>query len=316
LTGLTSALLSGLEPVLSASRPDRVLVHGDTTTTLAAALASYYRKIPVAHVEAGLRSHDPLQPWPEEINRRLADSIADLLFAPTARAKANLVAENVDPRRVFVTGNTIVDALRVTVAEIESRRDLRDSLDRRFAFLDPSLPLIVVTGHRRENFGPPLQSVCEAIARLAREHPVQIVYAMHRNPNVEDAVRALLGDVPNVHVIEPLAYLPFVYLMQRSHLILTDSGGIQEEGPCLGKPVFVARNVTERPEALEAGTVRLVGTDPARIFESIAEVLEDPAKYSAMARPHSPYGDGLAAKRIAGVLAGRAVDEWEGGAAS
>lgn len=312
LTDITCAILQKMEPVLAKAKPDRVLVHGDTTTTLATTLACYYQKIPVGHVEAGLRSGNPLQPWPEEINRRLTDAITDLFFAPTAGSRENLLAENADPARVHVTGNTVIDALLATTRIIDTRADLRASLQRQFSFLDAERPILLVTGHRRENFGEPFQMLCAAIADLAQAHKLQVVYPVHLNPNVQAPVRSILGRIDNVHLIEPLDYLPFVYLMQRSYVILTDSGGIQEEAPSLGKPVFVMRNVTERPEAVAAGTVRLVGTDRKRIFDSVSDVLGDEARYLAMSRIHNPYGDGKASERIAGVLAGRPIEEWHG----
>ena len=312
LTDITCAILQKMEPVLAKAKPDRVLVHGDTTTTLATTLACYYQKIPVGHVEAGLRSGNPLQPWPEEINRRLTDAITDLFFAPTASSRENLLAENTDPARVHVTGNTVIDALLATTRIIDAQADLRASLQQQFSFLDTERPILLVTGHRRENFGEPFQMLCAAIADLAQAHKLQVVYPVHLNPNVQAPVRRILGSIDNVHLIEPLDYLPFVYLMQRSYVILTDSGGIQEEAPSLGKPVFVMRNVTERPEAVAAGTVRLVGTDRKRIFDSVSDVLCDEARYLAMSRIHNPYGDGKASERIAGVLAGRPIEEWHG----
>lgn len=312
LTDITCAILQKMEPVLAKAKPDRVLVHGDTTTTLATTLACYYQKIPVGHVEAGLRSGNPLQPWPEEINRRLTDAITDLFFAPTGSSRENLLAENADPARVHVTGNTVIDALLATTRIIDAQADLRASLQQQFSFLDTERPILLVTGHRRENFGEPFQMLCAAIADLAQAHKLQVVYPVHLNPNVQAPVRRILGSIDNVHLIEPLDYLPFVYLMQRSYVILTDSGGIQEEAPSLGKPVFVMRNVTERPEAVAAGTVRLVGTDRKRIFDSVSDVLCDEARYLAMSRIHNPYGDGKASERIAGVLAGRPIEEWHG----
>lgn len=310
LTEITCSILTKMEQVLAVAKPDRVLVHGDTTTTLATSLACFYKKIPVAHVEAGLRSHDPRQPWPEEMNRRVTDVIADVFFAPTASSKKNLLAENVDPARVYVTGNTVIDALHATVKAIESKPELSRSLREKFPFLDEKRRVLLVTGHRRENFGAPFQTLCEAIADLARREKLTVVYPVHLNPNVQKPVRETLGGLAHVHLIEPLDYLPFVYLMQHAHVILTDSGGIQEEAPALGKPVFVMRNVTERPEAVEAGTVRLVGTDRERIFNAISDVLDNPSEYLNMARAHNPYGDGMASARIAGVLAGRMIAEW------
>jgi UDP-N-acetylglucosamine 2-epimerase len=302
LTQITTTVLARLEPILGEAKPDIVLVHGDTTTTLAASLACYYRKIPVGHVEAGLRSHNPLQPWPEEINRRCTDAIAELLFAPTEGARQNLLKENARAEHIFVTGNTVIDALLATVNMLDSRPELERKIAPKFGFLNPSKRLIVVTGHRRENFGAPFEQVCHAIADLARGHDVEIVYPVHLNPNVQAPVRRILDGVANVHLIEPLDYLPFVSLMRRAHVILTDSGGIQEEAPSLGKPVFVMRNVTERPEAVEAGTVKLVGADRGRIVGAVSEVLTSAEAYEAMARAHNPYGDGLASQRIADIL--------------
>ena len=302
LTGITTAVLTRLAPVLAQTAPDWVLVHGDTTTTMAASLAAFYRKVAIGHVEAGLRSGNMLQPWPEEMNRRVTDVVAAAFFAPTEGARQNLVRENVPAARIHVTGNTVVDALHDVVGMIATRPGLAAELDARFSFLDPGRPILLVTGHRRENFGAPFLSLCEAIAELVRAHPIQVVYPVHLNPNVQEPVRAVLGGVDHVHLIEPLDYLPFVHLMQKSHVILTDSGGIQEEAPSLGKPVFVMRNVTERPEAVEAGTVRLVGTDRDRIFGAVSEVLTDAAAYDRMSRAHNPYGDGNASARIADIL--------------
>lgn len=302
LTGITTAVLSRLEPVLQEVAPDWVLVHGDTTTTMAATLAAFYQKVPVGHVEAGLRSGNMLQPWPEEMNRRVTDAIAAAFFAPTEGARQNLLRENVPAARVHVTGNTVVDALHEVVGMIAARPALAAELDARFPFLASGRPILLVTGHRRENFGEPFRELCAAIADLVRAHPIQVVYPVHLNPNVQEPVKAVLGGIDHVHLIEPLDYLPFVHLMQKSHVILTDSGGIQEEAPSLGKPVFVMRNVTERPEAVEAGTVRLVGTDRKRILDSVSEVLADPAAYDRMSQAHNPYGDGRAAARIADIL--------------
>ena len=312
LAGITCAVLKGLDALLPSIKPDRVLVHGDTTTTLAASLACYYHKIPVGHVEAGLRSGDPLQPWPEENNRRMTDVIADLLFAPTEDACNKLLAEGVRRDRIVVTGNTVIDALLATVALIDSDSAQRSALDDQFSFLDRSKPIVLVTGHRRENFGQPFLDLCIAIADLARAHPIEVVYPVHLNPNVQAPVRAILSGVEGVHLVAPLDYLPFVYLMRRSHVILTDSGGIQEEAPSLGKPVFVMRNVTERPEAVHAGVVKLVGTDRDRIFAEVSAVLSSDRLYRDMSRRQNPYGDGLAAGRIAAVLSGRRVKEWSG----
>lgn len=310
LEEITTAVLTGMKTVLAAERPDRILVHGDTTTTMAASLAAFYAKIPVGHVEAGLRSGDPLQPWPEEINRRVTDVIADQFYAPTARSRDNLIRENVAPSKIHVTGNTVIDALHEILAQIDRQPALLADLERQFSFLDPALPILLVTGHRRENFGAPFLSLCEAIRDLARAHPIQVVYPVHLNPNVRSAVNGVLRDISNVHLIEPLEYLPFVHLMRESHVILTDSGGIQEEAPALGKPVFVMRNVTERPEAVETGTVVLVGTERDRIFKEVSRVLTDRDAYDRMSLAHNPYGDGRAAERIAAILADQPIEEF------
>ena len=310
LEQVTTRVLTGVGAVLDRVRPDRMLVHGDTTTTMAASLAAFYKRVPVAHVEAGLRSGDPLQPWPEEINRRVTDVIADLFFAPTKRTRDNLLRENVPPGAIHVTGNTVVDALLAVTARIKERPELAARLADRFAFLDPSRPVLLVTAHRRENFGAPFRSLCQAVRDLARSFPIQVVYPVHLNPNVQRTVREVLIGIRNIHLIEPLDYLAFVYLMQRSYAVLTDSGGIQEEAPALGKPVFVMRNITERLEAVEAGTVRVVGTDRERIFAHIAEVLTDKAAYDRMSHAQNPYGDGSAARRIADILANRETSEF------
>jgi UDP-N-acetylglucosamine 2-epimerase (non-hydrolysing) len=298
LTDVTVAVLTGLREVLRDVRPDRVLVHGDTTTTLAASLAAFYARVPAGHVEAGLRTGDPQSPWPEETNRRLAGGLADLHFAPTPRAARNLEGEGVDASRIHVTGNTVIDALLDAVARLDADPARAAEVDRRLPTLDPGRRLVLVTAHRRESFGEGLERICRALARLADRDDVEIVFPVHPNPNVRAPVRRLLGATPGVHLIEPLDYLPFVRLMARSHLIITDSGGIQEEAPSLGKPVLVLREVTERPEALEAGTVRLVGTDAGRIEAEAGRLLDDAGAYRAMTRAHNPYGDGRAAHRI------------------
>ncbi len=311
LDQITTAVLQGLSRVIDAAKPDRILVHGDTTTTMGASIAAFYKKVPVAHVEAGLRTGDPQQPWPEEMNRRVTDVIADLFFAPTARSRDNLLREGVRAEAIHVTGNTVIDALLETATHIERKPELGAELAHRFAFLDPARPILLVTGHRRENFGKPFLSLCSAIRDLVRAHPIQVVYPVHLNPKVQSAVRQVLDGVTHAHLIGPLDYLPFVYLMKRSYVILTDSGGIQEEGPSFGKPVFVMRNVTERPEAIEAGTVKLVGTDRDRIFAQVSDVITDPAAYDRMSRAHNPYGDGRAGRRIAAILAHRSTDEFK-----
>lgn len=310
LERITTAVLHGLGDVLEEARPDRVIVHGDTTTTMAASLAAYYKKIPVAHVEAGLRSGNPMQPWPEEINRRVTDVIADLFFAPTSHTRDNLLRENVPAQAIHVTGNTVIDALLAVVARIERRPDLISQLEDQFAFLDPYRQILLVTAHRRENFGSPLLSLCAAVRDLAEAHPIQVVFPVHPNPNVQQPVRQVLGDVPNVHLIPPLDYLPFAYLMKRAYAVLTDSGGIQEEAPALGKPVFLMRDITERPEAVEAGTVRLVGTARERIFEALTEAITNEAAYKRVSSARNPFGDGRAACRIADILAHRTTSEF------
>lgn len=310
LNGLVSRVMAALDPVLEAARPDRVLVHGDTSTALAAALCAFHRRIPVGHVEAGLRTYDLAQPWPEEMNRQVADRLCDLLFAPTPVAADNLRGERLSGR-ILVTGNTVIDALFLALSRIDTDAPLRSALDQDFAFLDPSRRLVLVTGHRRENFGAGFIAICEALARLAARADVEIVYPVHLNPNVREPVHRLLDGHSNVHLIAPLDYLPFVYLMRRSHLVLTDSGGVQEEAPSLGKPVLVMRDVTERPEAVAAGTVELVGTNADRITAAVARLLDDPARHGQFARRSNPYGDGQACRRIAAALAGRAVEAFE-----
>lgn len=304
LNGITASVIQGLQPILADCRPDLVLVHGDTTTTLAASLAAYYERIPVGHVEAGLRTGDILSPWPEEINRKVAGAVAQLHFAPTARARANLLAENVRPAAVHVTGNTVIDALHQVVARIDGDLEFQAGLTQALG-LDPARRLILVTGHRRENFGPGFDRICSALARLAARPDVQIVYPVHLNPNVKGPVAQRLGSLRNVRLVPPQDYLPFVYLMRRADLILTDSGGVQEEAPSFGKPVLVMRDTTERPEAVEAGTVRMVGTDEDRIVTCANELLDDQAAYEAMSFAHNPYGDGKAAGRIVA-----AIQEW------
>ncbi len=302
LADITQAVLGGMAGVFDDFKPDRVLVHGDTTTSFAAALAAYYRMIPVGHVEAGLRTGDIYAPFPEEMNRKLTDAIADKLFAPTISAKENLLAEGAPDDRITVTGNTVIDALLSVTARLKDDETLRSEQESLFPFLDaapdPAKRLILVTGHRRENFGGGFERICAALAELAQRGDVDIVYPVHLNPNVSGPVRESLGDEPNIHLLEPLDYLPFVYLMDRAYLIITDSGGIQEEAPSLGKPVLVMRDVTERPEAVDAGTVKLVGTDTAVIVAESARLLDDAAAYQSMSRAHNPYGDGNAAGRI------------------
>lgn len=297
LGDVTSAVLAGLDGVLADFSPDIVLVHGDTTTTLAASLGAYYRQIPVAHVEAGLRTGNIYSPWPEEINRRVAGVVAELHFAPTATSGANLRREGVAEERIHVTGNTVIDALHNVVALIEGDPALAAELALKFG-LAPGKRVVLVTGHRRESFGDGFERICEALVRLSERPDIEIVYPVHLNPNVKGPVERLLGTRDTIRLVEPQDYLPFVYLMSRAELIITDSGGVQEEAPSLGKPVLVMRDTTERPEAVDAGTVKLVGTDVETIVEVASNLLDDPEAYQVMCRAHNPYGDGMAAGRI------------------
>ncbi len=307
LFDVTSAVLKGMREVLKTHQPDALLVHGDTTTTLASAMAGFYLGVPVGHIEAGLRTHDLQAPFPEEFNRQVASKLTKWHFAPTEFSQTNLLNEGVLPDSVTVTGNTVIDALFWVLGRIDSDENRRKSL---VAFLDEQLNFdwqhqrfVLMTGHRRENFGGGFLQICHALKDLAARFPsTQFVYPVHLNPNVQQPVNAILVDVPNVHLIAPLDYEPFVYLLKHSHIVLTDSGGIQEEAPSLGKPVLVMRDVTERPEAVAAGTVRLVGADRARIVMNVAELLENEVSYAAMSRSHNPYGDGKACARIVSVL--------------
>lgn len=297
LTEITTRVLIGLEDILRNERPDIILVHGDTTTTLAASLAGYYQKIPVGHIEAGLRTGNIYSPWPEEINRKISGAIAELHFAPTEKARFNLRAENVSNETIFVTGNTVVDALMAVEQKLELDLLTQSRFDEKFS-LDSSKKLILVTGHRRESFGKGFESICNALLELANRSDVQIVYPVHLNPNVKNVVEKLLGNNSAIKLITPQDYLPFIHLMKRAYLVLTDSGGIQEEAPTLGKPVLVMREVTERPEAVEAGTVKLVGTDPQKIVFEATSLLDNREVYVKMSRASNPYGDGNAAARI------------------
>lgn len=312
LNGLASRLIAALDDVLAKVRPDWVLVHGDTTTAFAAATASFHRGIRVGHVEAGLRTGDIRQPWPEEMNRRVVDVVSDIMFAPTASSKENLEREALHGR-IIVTGNTVIDALNLTVARIDSTPALRANLDKHLSFLDSTLPMLLVTGHRRESFGEGFANICAALAELARTNAVQIVYPVHLNPNVRGPVQEALGSMRNVHLIDPQDYLGFVRLMQRASIILTDSGGVQEEAPVLGKPVLVMRDVTERPEAVVAGTVRLVGTRRESIVEAVMSLLENTGARASFARCINPYGDGHASQRIVAALTGKPFDEFAAG---
>ena len=299
LSDVTSGVLKGLEQVFETWTPDVVLVHGDTATTFAASLAAYYHKIKVGHVEAGLRTGDLYSPWPEEANRQLTGVLANYHFAPTQSSYENLIKENVNPANIIVTGNTVIDALLQVKQKVEQDQALVTQFQQEFSFLDADKKLILVTGHRRENFGQGFLNIFKALANLAKKYTdIQIVYPVHLNPNVQQPVNELLAGIENIHLIAPQDYLPFVYLMNRSYLILTDSGGIQEEAPSLGKPVLVMRDTTERPEAVQAGTVRLVGTDVNTIERSVTILLENPNIYAEMSEAHNPYGDGTACQQI------------------
>lgn len=304
LSDVTSNILLGLEPILKEFRPQLIIVHGDTSTTLSTSLAAFYQQIPIAHVEAGLRTGDLTSPWPEEGNRKLTGAITELHFAPTHSSQANLLKEGVATGKVTVTGNTVIDALMMVTKKLENNKQLANSLAIQFPQLDASKKLILVTGHRRESFGDGFERICEALAEVANKHPdTQIIYPVHLNPNVREPVKRILQGIDNIHLIEPQDYLPFVYLMNKAYLILTDSGGIQEEAPSLGKPVLVMREVTERPEAVSAGTVKLVGTDKHQIVCNIEALLENKVLYNEMSRSHNPYGDGQACQNIINKIA-------------
>jgi UDP-N-acetylglucosamine 2-epimerase len=298
LSGIASAVLTSIDPVLEEFRPDWVLVQGDTTTTMAAALAAFHRRVAVGHVEAGLRTGDLYNPWPEEANRRIATIVTTRHYCPTDLARRNLVGEGVDPSTIIVTGNTVIDALHLTVARLSGDAEIQARMQRRFGWIDPGKRLILVTGHRRESFGEGFRQICEALAALGRRADVQIVYPVHLNPNVRGPVFEILNGSPSIKLIEPLDYVSFLWLMQRCHFILTDSGGVQEEGPSVGKPVLVMRETTERPEGIEAGTSRLVGTKADRIAAECATLLEDDERYRVMSTTRNPYGDGTAAAQI------------------
>ncbi|MBN1340514.1 MAG: UDP-N-acetylglucosamine 2-epimerase (non-hydrolyzing) [Bacteroidales bacterium] len=306
LFDVTCNVLTGFKNVLQRVEPDLVLVHGDTTTSLAASLAAFYMKIPVGHVEAGLRTNNIYSPWPEEINRQLTDRIASLLFVPTENGKENLIRENISGDKIVITGNTVIDALHIVVDKIHNNKGLSESIAGKikaagypFVRSDEAGKLILVTGHRRENFGQGFLNICEALRGIATEHPdCDIVYPVHLNPNVKQPVQSTLSGISNIFLIDPLEYESFVFLMEQSYLILTDSGGIQEEAPSLGKPVLVMRDTTERPEAVDAGTVRLVGTDRDLIISEAGKLLRDQNFYLTMSKAHNPYGDGHASQRI------------------
>lgn len=302
LTDITCNVLSGMKVVLAEWKPDLVLVHGDTTTAMASSLAAFYAKIKVGHIEAGLRTNDIYSPWPEEMNRRMVGRIASLHFAPTEAAKQNLLAEGCHDESIYITGNTVIDALLSVVDRINSDELLKKQLDEKFDFLKEDKKLILVTGHRRENFGQGFQDICKALRKIAERQDVQIVYPVHLNPNVQEPVQQILGHFPNIRLIEPLDYLSFVHLMSHAYIVLTDSGGIQEEAPSLGKPVLVMRDVTERSEAITAGTVKLVGVDMTRIVSVVTSLLDDQQEYQRMSKSHNPYGDGMASKRIVKII--------------
>ncbi|AOI78351.1 MULTISPECIES: non-hydrolyzing UDP-N-acetylglucosamine 2-epimerase [Burkholderia] len=303
LTDVTTGILQAIGIVFDEFRPDVVLVHGDTTTTLAVSLAAFYRYLPVGHVEAGLRSGDIWSPWPEELNRRVTDAVSSWHFAPTGLARDNLLSEGVPGGAVSLTGNTVIDALHEVKRMLDRTAALSDRIAAYFPFLEPSRRVVLVTGHRRESFGEPFRHFCDALCTLAgRYRDAQFVYPLHPNPNVREPARARLGDIPNIYLIEPQEYLSFVFLMSRAHFIITDSGGIQEEGPALGKPVLVTRETTERPEAIQAGTARLVGTDRDRIVWEASRLFDSESAYEEMSRASNPYGDGHASERIVHAL--------------
>ena len=304
LSDITAKVILGLRDVFRQWRPDMVLVHGDTTTTLAASLAAYYAKIAIGHVEAGLRTHDRYSPWPEEMNRTLTGALATIHFAPTTTARDHLLREGIAPETIHVTGNSVIDPLLEVVEKIKTDTALQAALDAQFDFLDANKKLILVTGHRRENFGDGFERICRALLEIAARGDVAILYPVHLNPNVQEPVARMLSANAAIHLIAPQEYLAFVYLMHRAHLIITDSGGVQEEAPSLGKPVLVIRDTTERPEAVAAGTVKLVGTDTDTITREANRLLDDAAAYAAMAQAHNPYGDGKTAARIAEILQG------------
>ncbi len=302
LADVTARILTDLTSVLQSEQPDLILVHGDTNTTMSASLAAYYQQIPIGHVEAGLRTHNLYSPWPEEANRLITDNLSAHCFAPTNGSQNNLLRENISPEKVHVTGNTVVDALFMALDRIKGDPEQMSSFEDQFSFLDSSKKLILVTGHRRESFGDGFKNICSALAQISSRDDLEILYPVHLNPNVQDPVHTLLADKPNIHLIAPQDYPAFVYLMNRSHIILTDSGGVQEEAPSLGKPLLVMRGTTERPEAVAAGTVKLVGTDKNLIVSETTKLLDDEGHYKTMAEAHNPYGDGTAAQQILKVI--------------
>ena len=297
-------ILSKLDDIFQKIKPDIVLIQGDTTTVLSATLASYYRQIPIAHIEAGLRTGNIYSPWPEEGNRKIASTVAQYHFAPTLSAKNNLLKENINSNIIFVTGNTVIDSLFWAKDKIQKDKNLKKKLDKDFSFIDPTKRIILVTGHRRESFGSGFKNICEALIKIAKiNQDVQIIFPVHLNPNIQKPVNKMLKNIKNINLIQPQNYIKFQYLMSKAFIILTDSGGIQEEAPSLGKPVLVMRDVTERPEAIEAGTVKLVGTDIEKIINSVNDLLNNKNEYKKMSLSHNPYGDGQACDRIVEILA-------------
>ena len=306
LYDITSSILLKIKPILEDFNPNVVLVHGDTATTFATSLAAYYQKIKIGHVEAGLRTGDLYSPWPEEGNRRLTGILADYHFAPTDTSMQNLLKEDINKASIFVTGNTVIDALKLVVNRIDSNKDLKLSIENTIiqaGFKDINSKFILVTGHRRENFGQGFLNICEALKVLAKNNPdINILYPVHLNPNVRKPVNELLSDISNIKLVEPFQYEEFIYLMSKTYLILTDSGGIQEEAPSLGKPVLVMRETTERPEAVGAGTVKLVGSDQKNIIKAVQKLINDNSEYQKMSKAHNPYGDGRSSEKILNIL--------------
>ena len=303
LCDITALIVKDVGNVLSQFKPDIVLVHGDTTTTFAAALSAYYKKIPVGHIEAGLRTRKVYLPWPEEANRQLTSVITKYHFCPTNISKENLINEQVSDESIYVTGNTVIDALFLALQHIKKDKNLTNRFEKKFKFIDPSKKMILVTGHRRESFGDDFINICNAIKDISlKNNEIQIVYPVHLNPNVQKPVSKILSQLKNVFLLDPQEYLPFIFLMSKSHILLTDSGGIQEEGPSLGKPVLVMRDSTERPEAIHAGTAKLVGTQPHKIIYEVEKLLNSKKEYEKMSKSHNPYGDGKACERICNIL--------------
>ncbi|MEO9385736.1 non-hydrolyzing UDP-N-acetylglucosamine 2-epimerase [Chromobacterium phragmitis] len=305
LQSVTTDIISSLSPILEDFKPDSVLVHGDTTTTFAASIAAFYKQINIVHIEAGLRTGDIYSPWPEEGNRKLTSIIAHLHFAPTISSYENLLKENIPSDKIFITGNTVIDALLIAIEKLNNCETLRRSIEEKFSFLDKKRKSVLITAHRRENFGDGIKNICNAIKKLADEYKdFDFIYPIHMNPKIQVPVKAALTGIPNIHLIEPLDYLPFIYIMSRATIILTDSGGIQEEAPTLGKPVLVMRDTTERPEAVAAGTVRLVGTNTETIIKEFKKIIDDEDEYNRMAKAKNPYGDGKSRKIIVSKIIG------------